>query len=142
MKYKKIFFVGIEGVGMANLAILAHQAGFDVAGSDGAEEFINDEHLKKEGITVSQGFEASSIHEFARHEDPSQLLIIYTGAHGGSENLQVKTGNEIGIDTLNYGKALGEFMSSGLLERSDIQGISVTASHGKTTISAMVSCYL
>ena len=34
MKNKKIHFVGIKGVGVAPLAILAKEAGFDVSGCD------------------------------------------------------------------------------------------------------------
>ena len=39
MKKKHIHFVGIKGVGMAPLAIIAKEAGFEVTGSDLEKEF-------------------------------------------------------------------------------------------------------
>jgi len=49
---KKIFFVGVKGVGMAPLAMIAKEAGFEIAGSDVADEFITDIWLKKKEIKV------------------------------------------------------------------------------------------
>ena len=48
--YKKIYFMGVKGVGMATLAIIAKEAGFIVGGSDVEEEFITDKILKKNRI--------------------------------------------------------------------------------------------
>ncbi len=39
---KSIHFVGIKGVGMTSLAIIAKEAGVKVTGSDVEEEFITD----------------------------------------------------------------------------------------------------
>ena len=55
-QYKKIYFMGIKGVGMATLAIIAREAGFIVAGSDVEEEVITDKILREEGIEVLKGF--------------------------------------------------------------------------------------
>jgi UDP-N-acetylmuramate-alanine ligase len=55
-KVNKIFFVGIKGVGMMPLSLIAKEAGFEVAGSDLAEEFITDEVLKSKEIKVYEGF--------------------------------------------------------------------------------------
>ena len=46
-KIKSIHFVGIKGVGLTPLAIIAKEAGIHVTGSDIAEEFITDLALKK-----------------------------------------------------------------------------------------------
>ena len=48
-KTKKIHFVGIKGVAMSALAIICKQAGFNVVGSDVAEEFITDKILAEKG---------------------------------------------------------------------------------------------
>ncbi|MBI2190048.1 MAG: hypothetical protein HYU49_00730 [Candidatus Levybacteria bacterium] len=48
-KNKHIHFVGIKGVGMTPLAIIAKEAGFTVSGCDIEEEFITDEALRKAG---------------------------------------------------------------------------------------------
>jgi len=49
-KIKSIHFVGVKGVGMTPLAIIAKQAGFKVTGCDIDEEFITDQALGREGI--------------------------------------------------------------------------------------------
>ncbi len=56
MKYKRIHFVGIKGVGMTPLAIIAKEAGFKVSGSDIKEEFITDRLLKDNKIDWQVGF--------------------------------------------------------------------------------------
>ena len=60
-KIKKIHFVGIKGVGMAPLAIIAKEAGFDVSGCDVNEEFITDVPLANAGIKPISGFGVSHI---------------------------------------------------------------------------------
>lgn len=130
---KKIHFVGIKGVGMTPLAIIAKQAGFEVTGCDLPEEFITDRELKREGIVALEGFSESHI------EDVD--LVIATGAHGGSENIEFRKAVEKGISVLNQGDALGLFQDGELLNQKYF-GISVAGSHGKTTTSAMVATIL
>src|SRR3990167_7194376 len=55
-KIKSIHFVGIKGVGMTPLAIIAKEAEIKVSGSDTADEFITDVVLKKAGIIPLVGF--------------------------------------------------------------------------------------
>ena len=55
-KVKAIHFVGIKGVGMTPLAIIAKQAGIKVTGSDVDTVFITDSVLAKHEITVFSGF--------------------------------------------------------------------------------------
>ncbi len=56
MQKKHIHFVGIKGVGMAPLPIIAKEAGFTVTGSDIAQEFITDSALRKKQIIPLIGF--------------------------------------------------------------------------------------
>lgn len=131
--YKKIHFVGIKGVGMAPLAILAKEAGFNVSGCDVDEQFITDEALKKAGITVSIGFS----HDHLKDID----LVITTGAHGGFSNDEVKKAQEIGIEVWTQGQAVGEFMKGNIFKK-ELYGISIAGSHGKTTTTAMIATVL
>jgi UDP-N-acetylmuramate--alanine ligase len=73
-KIKSIHFVGIKGVGMTPLAIIAKEAGISVSGSDIADEFITDIMLKKTGITPQVGFSKDNVKDVD--------LVITTGAHG------------------------------------------------------------
>lgn len=132
-KVKKIHFVGIKGVGMTPLAIIAKESGIEVTGSDVAESFITDEELSEVGIEASEGF------------DPERVegadLVIATGAHGGFDNPEVIKAKELGISVLSQGQALGEFQKGEILGRS-FEGICITGSHGKTTTTAMVATVL
>ncbi len=134
MKGKHIHFVGVKGVGMAPLSIIAKEAGFEVSGCDIEEEFITDEPLKKAGITPLVGFSK----EHLRGLD----LVITTGAHGGFDNEEVKSAKEQNIRVLTQGEAVGVFMKGEIFARSDLIGISVAGSHGKTTTTAMIATVL
>jgi len=128
-KIKRIYFVGIKGVAMAALAIWAKEAGKIAAGSDVGDEFPTDEELKKAGIALHEGFEKKDLAAF----QPD--LVIYTGAHGGRDNLQVQEAIKLGIPVLPHGKALGMVMEGK-------RQISVAGSHGKTTTSAIIATIL
>ena len=75
---------------MAPLAIIAKQAGIGVTGSDVPQEFITDKELEDNGIKAFEGFSSENI------KNPD--LVIATGAHEGSENIEVKTAIEKGIE--------------------------------------------
>lgn len=123
---KKIHFVGIKGIGMSALALYAKGRGYRVTGSDTSEKFPADHQLKKADIQTLIGFESTHI-EMVKPD-----LVIYTGAHGGLENVEVVAAEKRGIPVLAQGKALGLFMEG-------MRQISVSGSHGKTTTAAMIS---
>lgn len=135
-KFRKIYFVGVKGVGMASLAVIAKEAGIEVRGSDLDQEFITDVEL--EGIKIDLRFEKSFINEFMGSTPIDEMLIIATAAHGGFENPQVVYAKELGIEVLSHGQAVGLFMSGQIFDREFI-GISVAGAHGKTTASAMAA---
>lgn len=134
---KKIFFVGIKGVGMMPLSIIAKEYGFEVAGSDLNEEFITDEVLIANKIKVFD-FKIENIEEFFKNDSSDSCLVITTGAHSGYDNPQVKWAKGKGIVVYNQGEALSIFMNGAPFGR-ELKGITVTGSHGKTTVSAMIS---
>ncbi len=132
-KIKHIHFVGIKGVGVTPLAIIAKEAGFSVSGCDLAEEFITDAPLKKAGIIPLVGFSEDHLQNCD--------LVITTGAHGGFENIEVAKAKSLGIVVWTQGQAVGKFMDGELLN-NNTEGISVAGSHGKTTTSAMIASIL
>jgi UDP-N-acetylmuramate--alanine ligase len=132
-KIKNIHFVGIKGVGVAPLAIIAIEAGFNVSGCDLGEEFITDEPLKKAGIKPFIGFSED-------HLKACDLLIT-TGAHGGFDNIEVAKAKQLGIPVWTQGQAVGKFIDGEIFKHS-FEGISVAGSHGKTTTSAMIATIL
>ena len=145
-KIQSIHFVGIKGVGMAPLAIVAKEAGFKVSGCDIGEEFITDAPLAKAGIIPKIGFSPSHIVSSTRAGGNSSGnskvdLVITTGAHGGLDNPEVKFAKAKNIPVLTQGQAVGEFMQGDMFGRSQI-GISVTGSHGKTTSTSIPATLL
>jgi UDP-N-acetylmuramate--alanine ligase len=135
MKKKKLsmHFVGIKGVGMTPLALIAKEAGANVTGSDVEEEFITDETLHNAGIHPLIGFTPEHI------TNPD--MVITTGAHGGYDNPEVKSAKEKNIPVITAGEAVGVFMEGTIFNRQ-YKGISVAGTHGKTTTTAMIATIL
>ena len=121
---KKIHFTGIKGVGMTSLALCAQDLKIKVTGSDIEEYFITDQTLKKANISWQKGFDS-------RHIGKPDCLI-YTAAHGGEENIEVKAAKSKQIPVYSQGQALGKFMEGK-------KGISVSGVGGKTTTSSMIA---
>lgn len=126
IREKNIFIVGIKGVAMANLALILKKMGKNVSGSDVKEEFITDELLKKENIKFSIGFDPGDIPNITD-------LIIYSAAHQGLNNPQVREGIKRGLRVVSQAECLGEIMAS--FGRS----VGVCGCHGKTTTSSLLA---
>lgn len=129
-KISTIHFTGIKGVGMTPLAIIAKEAGISITGSDVDEDFITEYSLKKAGISVFRGFNASDI------GNPD--LLITSGAHGGQNNPQAFESRKRKIPVWSQGQAVGEFMKGDIFGRK-FKGISISGSHGKTTVTSIVA---
>lgn len=115
---------------MMPLALIAKQAGFTVSGSDIEQEFITDAALKKAGIVPLVNFSGDHITD---HD-----LVITTGAHGGFDNIEVKSAQLKKIQVISAGEATGMFMKGDLFGKK-FTGISIAGTHGKTTTTAMIA---
>ncbi len=118
-------FVGIKGVAMTSLAIIAQEMGIQVTGSDTTEVFPTDAILKRFGITYMHGFSP-------KHIPHNCDVLVYTGAHEGQQNREVIAAKKKGIATLPHARALADVMR-------EKKTISIAGSHGKTTTSALIS---
>ncbi len=132
-RVRSIHFVGIKGVGMTPLAIIAKEAGIKVSGSDIADKFITDVVLKKTGIIPLVGFSENHVGNVD--------LVITTGAHGGFNNIEALEAKRKKIKVITQGEAVGTFMDGAIFGRKFF-GISVTGTHGKTTTTAMIATLL
>ncbi len=123
---KSIFIIGIKGVAMTNLTVILKKMGKKVAGSDLEEEFITDELLKKNNISYSIGFAPQNL--------PDRTdLVIYSAAHGGTNNPVAVEAKKRGINVISQAELLAELMQGFKTK------IAVSGCHGKTTTSSLLS---
>src|SRR3989344_4639794 len=123
-KIKKVFFIGIGGIGISAIARMMHLEGKDVSGSDMAENELTSE-LKDLGIkvTISQGLELV----------PSDTdLIIYTIAIPHYDPVLFQQVKNSKILYKSYPEMLG-------IVTADKYTIAVAGTHGKTTTTAMIA---
>jgi UDP-N-acetylmuramate--alanine ligase len=121
-KTKKIYMIGIKGVGMTMLGQFLAANGAEVSGSDGPEKYMTDAVLKSSNIKVIENFSASNLQNEAD-------LIIYSTAYNAETNVEVAAALKGKIKILTYAEALGEIFNQKY-------GIAVVGSHGKTTTTA------
>lgn len=121
-KIKKIYLIGVKGVGMTMLGQYLAAKGAEVSGSDGPEKYMTDAVLKNSGIKVIEHFAAANI---PRDAD----LIIYSTAYNAETNIEVAAALAGKIKVLTYAQALGEVFNQKY-------GLAVVGTHGKTTTTA------
>lgn len=125
---KSIYLIGIKGVAMAGLAIMAKEKGYVVDGSDVDEEFITDELLKKNNINYFNGFNAENLNKVK-----PDLVVI--GAAYGANNPEVKAAKTMRLATITLSEMIGRLMA-------DYDGVGVAGVHGKTTVTSMLTLIL
>lgn len=133
-RHEHIHFVGVKGVGMTPLAIIAKEAGVRVSGCDVSDVFITDIPLKKAGITPQVGFDTSHLEGVS--------TVITTGAHHGFGNQEVIAAKERGIPVLSQGEAVGAFMEGKYVDKRGQISISIAGTHGKTTTTGLITTIL
>ncbi|GAB4219321.1 MAG: UDP-N-acetylmuramate--L-alanine ligase [Candidatus Microgenomates bacterium] len=122
--FNNIFFLGIKGVAMANLAVVLQAMGKNVCGVDVEEEFITDKLLKKHNINVSYDFK-----NLPKNID----LFVYSAAHKGINNPLAKIAIKKQIRLISQAHLLGKLMNN--FENK----IAISGCHGKTTTSSLLS---
>lgn len=122
---KKIFFIGISGIGMSGLAKIMAQRGYKVYGSDLQRKNITNE-LEKIGIKIFIGHEEKNVQDMD--------LVVRSSAIKKS-NPEYKYALEKKIRVIKRGELLAEIMNPE-------KGIAVAGTHGKTTTSSMMASVL
>jgi UDP-N-acetylmuramate--alanine ligase len=122
-KIKKIYFIGIEGAGTSPLAQIFHNLGFEVLGSDDGDGFYRDV-LEKNDIKLFPDFKKENL--------PADVDLVVHSTAFKNDNPEMQEAKNRNITILPYPEALA-------LVFNRKNGIAVTGTHGKTTITAMVS---
>lgn len=127
-QYTHIHLAGIKGVAMTSLAQCLLDLGKTVTGSDVEDEFVTTPMLSKIGVQVYSGFSPEHIHE-------STELVIFSGAHKGSQNPEVLAAIAKNIPVLSHADALGALTEGK-------QCVAVCGVGGKSSVSAMIAWIL
>lgn len=121
-KNKTYHFVGIKGSGMSSLALLLHQKGFKVQGSDVEKYFFTQRELEKEGIKILPFSEANITDD----------LIVIAGNAFPDTHEEIQAALKKGLNVIRYHRFLGEFIKM-------YTSIAVTGSHGKTSTTGLLA---
>ncbi len=126
---KKVYLVGIGGIGMSGLARYFHKRGCEVAGYDRTKTELTSK-LADEGIHISYTDTETEIPaEFCVNTDA--VLIIYTPAIPKDSEILNYFKNE-GFDLKKRSQVLG-------IISKEMFTVAVAGTHGKTTTSTMVA---
>lgn len=122
-KVKNIHLIGIGGSGMCPLAEILHSKGYLITGSDNNESDPL-KRIKALGIKVYMGHAPENVH--------GAELIVYSAAIS-EDNPEIVEAKKLGIPLMERSHMLGA-----LTRRYD-NVIGVCGTHGKTTVSSMIT---
>lgn len=115
-------FVGIKGSGMSALALILHDKGFNVQGSDVSKYFFTQKNLEDKNIPLLV-FDKENIKE--------NMTIIAGNAFSDTHE-EIVRAKELGLTVKRYHDFLGELSNQ-------YTSISITGSHGKTSTTGLMS---
>ena len=122
-KNKQIWFIGIKGTGMASLALVLNDLGFNVAGSDIKKYTFTQEPLKKAGIEVR---------EFSPYNIKDSGQVIVKGNAFKDDNIEVKTCEKKKLAWQSYPDTVEEIIKMHT-------SIGVSGTHGKTSTTGLLA---
>lgn len=115
-------FVGIKGSGMSSLALILHEKGYQVQGSDVEEYFFTQRDLEKAAIKLLP-FDKANIQP--------EMVIIQGNAFPDNHE-EIIRAKELGLEVTRYHDFIGQFIQP-------YTSIAVTGSHGKTSTTGLLS---
>nr|MDD3719922.1 UDP-N-acetylmuramate--L-alanine ligase [Candidatus Gracilibacteria bacterium] len=123
---KKIYVIGIGGIGVSAIARYYNENGYQVFGSDKTDsELIH--KLRDEGIDIFIGERPEFI-------DNKFDLVVYTEAIPNSQS-ELEKSRELNLNVISYPTALAEIANKKQL-------ITIAGTHGKSTTTSLISIVL
>ncbi len=120
---KKLHFIGIGGISMSSLAMIACRRGYEVTGTDRAESDAT-RKLEAAGIKITYEHKAECV--------LGADAVVYTAAVH-EDNPEMAKATELGIPKIKRAEFLGHIM------RPYANRVGVAGMHGKSTTTSMVS---
>jgi len=124
-RVKHIHFIGIGGVGMGGIAEVLLNLGYQVSGSDLANNPLI-EHLRKLGATVMIGHDPDYL-------TGADVVVVTTAV--SEDNVELQAARERRIPVVPRAEMLAELMRFSY-------GIAIAGTHGKTTTTSLVAALL
>ncbi len=115
-------FVGIKGAGMSSLALILHEEGYKVQGSDVEEYFFTQKNLEMANIPILP-FNSKNI---------KKDMIIIAGNAFPDTNEELMQAKKLGNEVIRYHDFIGQFIQS-------YTSIAVTGAHGKTGTTGLLA---
>ncbi len=122
MMLKTIYFIGIKGTGMASLALICDNLGYDVLGSDIPTHFFTEDPLRARNIPILD-FDPKNIKE-------GMIVVAGNAFLDDHEEIMTAKANP-GVDFYRYHDFLGKVMEG-------FRTVAVSGSHGKTTTTTLL----
>jgi len=122
---KQIHFVGIGGVGMAGIAEVCLNLGFDVTGSD-IQSNQTVQRLQSQGAQIQMGHEANLVKN-------ADVVVVSTAIAKG--NTEVDWAKKQRVPVIPRAEMLAELMRMR-------HGIAIAGTHGKTTTTSLAAALL
>lgn len=116
-----LHFIGIGGIGMSGIAEVLHNLGYQVQGSDIADN-ANVKRLRDLGMNISIGHKGENVKD---------AKVVVTSSAVKADNPEVLAARAAGIPVVRRAEMLGELMR---LKKT----VAVAGTHGKTTTTTMV----
>ena len=121
-RVKSIHFIGIGGAGMSGIAEVLLNEGYQITGSDIAQNPVT-ERLVSKGATVFIGHQACNVAD-------ASVVVVSTAIN--EENPEIIAAREARTPIVRRAEMLAELMRFR-------HGIAVAGTHGKTTTTALVT---
>ena len=122
---EKIYFIGINGIGMSGLAKIMKCKGYDVKGADIAKNYVTEELLSM-GITVYDEHNEENVKGV-------DFVVASTAIKETNPEYSYAKNNDIKI--LKRGELLAKLLNNET-------GVAIAGTHGKTTTSSMLSAVM
>jgi len=119
---RRLHFVGIGGAGMSGPALVCHELGAEVSGSDRADSSYM-ERLRAAGLEPAVGHDAANLPEGAD-------VVVSTAID--EDNPELRLARRRGQTVVHRGELLAELCAEKRL-------IAIAGTHGKTTTTAMLA---
>ncbi|MGT2812257.1 UDP-N-acetylmuramate--L-alanine ligase [Streptococcus minor] len=118
---KTYHFIGIKGSGMSALALMLHQMGYKVQGSDVDKYYFTQRGLEQAGIAILP---------FSEENITEDVELIAGNAFRPDNNVEIAQADKLGLSYKRYHEFLADFMRQ-------FVSFGVAGAHGKTSTTGL-----